>query len=438
MSRATVFSACLLMTAAALASVETAHAQGQLREERQTLELPVNERLPEELQPHGITYKGLVIRPTLETETRHDTNIFAEANDETSDTILSVRPGISLLKLFNAHRFLAGASAEIDRFSKHPDEGTDAYNGFLRGRLSIGEGWAAPFGIAFDRKARDNSAPRLSNRTRQPVYTNALSARAGIARRFNRLNVGILGHYGHVKNENGLSAGNGSPVIYSDNDTRSYGAELQFRYGFPRGRDDKDEHILYADYKIIKRDYVRLTHDGSGFFGINRDNLEQGILAGFETNYKGIVFANIGTGYIWRNYDDPALESTGNVSLSADVAWNIIPKLTLSLEASRDSVQNNDFIGGYIKTGAAAGLDYELLHNFYVSGKIGYTTYDFSDSENAAGREEEDTLGHLGLRYHHSPSLTSAFGLRHQIRNSTIPENEFERTIFLLSLTGQL
>ncbi len=413
-----------------------AYGQTQLRQDRQLLQLPIDERIPEELTAPGVQYKGMIIKPILETDLIYDSNIYAEDKSENTDFILSLKPEISFLKRVEAHRFLAGVSANLERFIKEPDENNEEYNAFIRGNIDLGKKMAALVSAAYVHKTRQRSTPKSGGDfSDEPVYIDTYSGYGGIERRFGRLNISLLGSYAHIENENGWSSATDETVIYSDNDRDVYGASIKLRYSIPRGSAGEEGHILYADYKINKHEYKRQEHDGTGFLGIKRDNMEQGFLAGFETEYKGILFANLGAGYFWQEYDDSRLDTTDSLDFNADIAWNVLPKMTLSFNASREIEQNNDFLGGYVRSSYGLGVDYEFLHNLYLDSSFTYADYDFSGNAN---REDNDYITRLGIRYLHSRNFESAIDLTSHVRNSDAPENEFERMIFMMRLTGKL
>jgi hypothetical protein len=410
-------------------------AQNVLRSETKLTELPVDDRVPGDMQVPGLTYKGFVIKPQTEVSALYDSNIFAESNNETSDFIASVKPSVHVLGKYRNHRFLAGADLNIERFFDEDDEDKEEYKVFFRGNFGSNRRWRIPFNLSYRHLARNRSAPRNLDLSAEPVYIDGFRAGAGLSRQFGTLNITLTGNYGDITNENGVSRNTANPVIYSDNDRNIYSATLKLRHKIPRG--NNEAHILYADYGIEKQDYNRRDHNGTGFLGISRNNINHSFLAGFETDYKGLIFANIGAGYFWRKYDDPLLENTESYDFTADVAWNIFPKLTLSFSADREAEQNNDFLQGYVRTNYIAGLDYEFLHNLYLDSSIGYKDYDFSDNS-GAGREEEDYLVNLGLRYLHSRYLESGLEFKHQRRSANISANEFKRTIFMLRMRGRL
>ncbi len=415
------------------------HAQAQaLREERELLQLPVDERAPEDFRKPPITYKGFFIRPEIELETRYDSNIFAASEDKRDDIVAAVRPGISALKLFNAHSFLVRGTANIQRFARESSEDKEEFSGFFRGRLDLGGRWSAPFSLNLAKRVRDRTSPRSQGFATEPLAFTTSRISGGASREFGRFALTLLGDYSRLRYDDGVSAQAGTPVIFSDNDRDIAGARLQMRYGIPRGLPaDGFEHILFLNYGIEKQQFKRLNFVNGSFSGVSEDNLKQGFLAGFETDYKGLLFANLGAGYFVQNYDDPRLDKTAEIDFNANVAWNVMPKLTLLFEAGRDSDQNNDFLGGLIRTDYKLGFDYELKHDWYIGGAFTYADFDFSDNAET-DRQEEDYLAELRLRHLINRSLEAELELSHQSREANIPDNEFDRTIFLLRLTGRL
>ncbi|NCC52322.1 MAG: hypothetical protein EOM20_14045 [Spartobacteria bacterium] len=120
--RARSFVHRLTLTAAAFSSLSgvlfspiSTNTQS-LREEREELSLPVDERVPEDYRAQPIRYRGFLIRPVLTLSSEYDTNVYAEERAETGGVIVKAQPGVSVLKHFNAHTVLAAQARQHDPY----------------------------------------------------------------------------------------------------------------------------------------------------------------------------------------------------------------------------------------------------------------------------------------------------------------------------------
>ena len=77
------------------------------REPDQETFKPVDERLPPELRPVSIRWKGLEIFPLLELSQSYDSNMFVTQSNEESDFITIIKPSVFFKKEVGRHN-LAG------------------------------------------------------------------------------------------------------------------------------------------------------------------------------------------------------------------------------------------------------------------------------------------------------------------------------------------
>lgn len=378
---------------------------------------------------------GFILVPKLTLHTIYDSNVLATNNNEKSDVSMLLTPSLNVQKKYGNHVFVFGGETEIERYISQSGENSEAYKGYLRGILEGNSRWQFPFSAIYTQKPRSRSTPVTTLTPTERLNINTFHVDAGVTRRFNRLSLTLLGEYTDITYEDGVSLDSGAPVIFSDDDRTRTGAKLKLRYDFPRdSAGNQAEHILYANIGYGQSEYKRRQFFGQGFTGPDADNTDMGILVGFETDYKGLVFANIGAGFIRKIYDDPLLNNINTYDLTADIAYNLTPKLTLNAMAERSIDQDNGLAQGVITTDYQIGADYELLHNLYLGGNIGYTSYDFQD----ISREDESMKSAVHLKYLHSRHFESGLEMRYEDRTSNIQDNEFDRLELLFRLTGKL
>ena len=399
-------------------------------------ERPVDLRFPEELRAEGMTYKGFMILPSISVEGKYDSNILAESEGEKSDYIVSVRPTLDLRRQIAGHNFMLRAAGDIKRFASRAQENVEDFYGTFRGLFVGNSKWLFPIGANYHRFHRKRSAPTRSDLTEEPTLIEYYDAYGSIVRRFNRLSVELEGRYGGHRAEDGISIDTGQLVTNRDEDANIMTTTLGFYYEFPEGRDrNNTEHILFATLRHKDTDYLNpAVSNDARIDGASRDNQETGFLLGFETDYKGLLFGSFGVGAFQRKFDSSVFETTEDFDFEADIKFNLTPKLTLKGMAKRDVVQDNDFARGYLYNYFAFGADYELQHNFYLDTLVGYGDYEF-DSEND---QREDISASASLKYIHSRNLTSSVGVEYFERGATDPNNEFDRLMLMLRLTGQL
>lgn len=415
------------------------HAQTVIWDDAQDADLPVHERLPEDLRAKPLRYNGLQYQAALNLETRYDNNVLATQR-ESSDYILALKPSLLVSRDYGAHKLRIGVQSEIERFTDQKEENKENLSLFARGALFAERQWSFPFLVNFRKEARKRNNLQTTI-TDEPEDIERFGVEAGVQRNFNRLSVSLLGEYQNIAFDDGTALGATTPVIFSDDDHKTYRAKLSARYDISQGtpgRTDTPSHILFADFIYGRQRFDSLsfvnTPAGGNFSGISGDRDEVGILAGLESSYKGLLFARLGAGYIRQNFDDETLDDISAIDLSADLSYNLTPKLTLGLKAERDINQDNGFTQGITQTSVVFNTDYEILHNLYLGGSVGYSDYEFEDLD----RNDDDITAGLELSYYNSPRIQTSFGVNWQERTSNINAAEFDRLVFLLSVTGRL
>lgn len=426
-----------LFVCAAVFLAQSVAAQVLLREERRLLKLPVNERLHDDLAPQGLYYRGFILSPRLSVQERYDSNVLASESNESDDFITTISPALHIKKQYGAHEVYMGGHADFDLYKEETDENATRFSTYLRGILAGSRSWSFPFAFQYKQLPRNRQTPQTRSSANERKNIESFEGEVGVTRNFNRLSLTLLGTYDRVRNEDGVAFDTLDPVIFSDKDRDRFGGDLKARYEIPRDLFGLNtEHVLFADLsygrgRYKNRDFQIPTQSFSGPYG-HHD--EYALMTGFETRYKGLIFAKLGAGYKRQNYDDSALKDVNVTTLSADIDYNITPKLRINLNAERDVEPDTGLTQGILTTVLSGGFDYELQHNLYLGFNTEYTNYDFQ----ALTREDEDLTSSVYLKYFSNPKFHSGIEFRHQNRTSTFSDNEFERYEALIRLTGQL
>lgn len=387
----------------------------------------IEDRTPEALRAERLHFKGFSYQSALSLETVYNSNILADESGEKSDYITAIKPLLTVEKVYDGHLFYLDADANIERYATRSEEDKEEFRISGGGEFDLNSRWSFPFRVYLIRDKRSRDTPTDAQRTTSPLAIKKAGLSAGVNRKFNRLTIGLLGRYRDVSYEDSAAEQTGAPIVFSDQDRQEFGATLSAGYEL------KNDHTLFADLSYRRLNFDRLEFDGTSFSGSSGDRDEVTFLTGFQTEYKDFLYARLGVGVLHQNFDDN-FDSTTNFNFKADVAYNFFPKYTFNLNAERLISQDNGFTNGVTETLYEAGLDYEIRHNMLVETLLQYQTFEFETT----GREEKDTSGGINIRYIHSPYLQTVLGITHEQRNSNQIDSDFDRTIYLLRLTGQL
>jgi hypothetical protein len=410
------------------------HAQ-YFHEDEALLSLETKDRIPSELIAPGITRGGFLLFPKLEISETYSSNVYASPDNEKNDFITKITPSLLIRKEYDGHEFNLGARAQYDYYLSEQDENALEYGAFLNGTLKANSRWEFPFLLQYGTTARDRSSPLTQERANERLDIEKFISYAGVRRNFNRLSLTLLGKYTDIKNEDGMAFDNNTQVVFSDDDRSRKEIILRAEYDFPRDSEGiVPEHKIFAEIHHADVNYKNLQFQSGSFSGPQANFKEQGILGGFRTSYKGIVFANLGAGMKSQKFEDSSLKDNNILNLKADLAYNFLPKLTLNFATSRDVTQDTGIAQGILASNYLLGLDYELRHDWYIGGNVQYKTYDFETGD----RKDEDRISKIYLKHYNSRNLETALEFNNQNRSSNSANNEFDRYEIMLRLTGKL
>ena len=416
-------------------SLPLATALAQVSNTSKAVSTPVDRRLPSDLRVTGMEYKGFVYKPSIEVEAGFNTNILTEKDNKKSDYIISMRPQLEIEKKYDAHIFSLKARGDIRRYMTRTDENREDFYIGGGALIEANSRWSFPFSIERLREQRPRSSPTPTGLTRKPLSVDRFKTKAGATRSFNRFSLSFEAEYEDVDFQNGPLEDSNDIAVFKDNNREAVNGRLILSYNVPRGtEEDEVEHKLFAEMVYGFQDYDNRAFSDGIYSGPSGDRDIAGLITGFETKYKGLLFARLGAGFIHQNFDDAALDSTLDFDFLADIEYLIAPKLSLFLVGERNIDQDNGFISGITRSRFQTGANAELLHNFYLTAEAEYEHFDFKNVD----RKDEDYTGRLRLRYLNSRNITSEFDVGYTQRESSITSNEFDQLIFLLRLRGQL
>lgn len=390
-------------------------------------------QLPEELKNKGLVYKGFIYKPSLDVETRYNSNVLAQTNDTTPDFVHALGPGIGVQKEYGLNKFHFNVDLNIERFYSREQENKEEFRVQTRGTIGINSRWLLPYDVFFTRNTLNRTQPRQSNTTKTPTRRRRFNAETGIKRRFNRGSLALIGHFRELSLEDGRAIHTNQPVIKSDSNRTEYGATLNARY-LLGPRNERPEYNLFAVLTVNQQDFEKRRFENGAFQGPTSDRTEYIGTLGFETRYKDLVYANLGAGLQRQAFDADGSDSVNAFRFSAELRAKITPGSSLNFRGTRNVNQESELTKGSINTRFGTGLDYELRHDIYFNSNVDYIHRDFIEDQ----RVDEDFIAKSGIKYFLNDNLTSEISLRYRDRSSNLSGNAFRRTLMLWRITGRL
>lgn len=429
-----IFVQCLSLTSAPFAYAQQS-VESLLRSEKSDFDERVGVRnVPEEYNAYGFNYKGFQIRPEMLTELQYNDNVFAEEDGGESDLIMSLRPTVTISKSYDVLELATRMRANIERFKEFDGDDKEEFTTEFGGKYEPNLKWNVPFNLRYNKSARARGNPQNATALDEPTNIEETSATIGIERNFNRLSVRLLGKYGNFDFEDGTTQNGATPVIFSDNNRSTHGANLRFSYLFPRNSTGKSGHLVFLDLDLQEQQFEKNSFQNGAFTTFKRDNTTYNAIAGFTTTYKGLLEASLGVGYLSRDYEAAQLDTLNSMDFIGEVKYSLTPKIALDLQADRSFTQSSDTQTGIVETEYSIGSDYEIYHNLFWRSNFAYKNFEFSDID----REDDDYRFSTNLRYFINNNFYTQLGYSYQDRSSTVTDRSFDRSVISLSLNSKL
>ena len=377
----------LAMGAAAQAgSVVAQSASGSLRSAAsQSVDLfardrsvAVRDRPHPEYEAFGLRLGAFTAYPKLDVGTEYNDNIYAVASGEVSDTILRLKPEISIASGWSRNAISAYARGAFSRYSDYDSEDTDDYGFGASGRLDVTRAANLLAGADFAHLAEPRTSSSAPASTVSPIEYDMASAYLAGSQTRGRVRFSARGDVRSFTYEDGRTIG-GAVVEQGDRD-RTISSVT--------GRTDvalSPATALFVQATGNSRDYdvastpLNPARDSSGYEVLAGANFEVGALA------RGEVAA----GYIQQEFDSPAFGDVSGLGARASIEYFPTQLTTLTTTVSR-TVEDAAIVGagGYLSSSIGLQVDHELLRNVILGGQLTYAEDDYEGIDRTDERLE--------------------------------------------------
>jgi len=393
------------------------------------LQLPQQNRTHPDFVAPGREYKGFVFTPSFDLGLIYNDNVYAAQQNTQSDFITELRPALSINKKYGDNSMSIGLDATARQYADLTDENTLGFGAGTSGTLRFGALTTGVYRLNYRKSFLSREDPGAANATTEPVAQHDYSADIGLLKKFGRFNLALEGGAARKTYEDGTLRSTGAQRIFSDRNYNTYSAGVKLGYEFLGENIERPEHVIFVEGR-----YSENIYDERNANGTTSDNSQIGALAGLMTNYKGLVAGKLAAGYFMQDYEDS--KDVSRFDIEADLALYITPRATLSFNASRDVLQDNSFISGYVETNLQAKIDYELLHSTFIGASQLVRERDFLGDD--AGRTDDVLASSIYLRHDHSRYLQSRIELTHTTQDSTSAGAAYDQNIVMLRAIGKL
>lgn len=362
--------------------------------------------LVREYRPIGVRFGDLTVYPDLDIGIQHDSNIYAEPDDEKDDRIVNVIPRVTAELQRGTWQFRGLGQLHARRYLKYDSE--NSTGAILEGdaRFSPSEGQTFRGALSFRRVIEDRGDPEAQdNPTSGPRRLNVFRGELGYRRDVGVWFFGLNGTA--AKNEN-----------LAERDVfRDYlSLAGQASIGRKVGGLTFATVTAFANRRKFDREF-----DETGF---QRDATTFGARAGVQINSGGIFEGGASLGLFRFNADDARIDDYTGISAAADLIYRPTQRTAILADVFRGNVAT--FRGGAVSrtdTRLRLSAQQEVRHNFF--GRAAVFT---NESKFRGSGVKERTTGVSGeLEYLLTRYMSVAGGIRASRRNSDRNEDDFER-----------
>ncbi len=383
----------------------------------------VNERARPEFDSKGLRLGAIVLRPELTAEAGTDSNVFYQAASEQDDTVFALKPRLRAETDWVRHSLRAEAGLDDLRYSDNDSENhTDV---FVRGegRLDVRRGTYLTLGGGQERLTEARGDPDSPGTAAKPIRLEIRAAYAGAVHTFNRARVSLRLDRTNLNYKDApLTGGGVADQDQRDHTTTTATGRVEYAIS--------PDTAVVAQVAANTRDY-ELQPPRAGF---DRDSEGVSYLVGVNTDLTNLIRGELIAGYLYQDYDDPALETARGLALEANIAYFATPLTTLTFKARRRIDETlTAAASSYAATEADLRIDHELRRNILLTAGVGMLNRDFQ----GASRDDEILLADAGARFLLNRRIELGARWRYERQDSSGPiaDPDYDVNRFTVSAT---
>jgi hypothetical protein len=387
--------------------------------------LALRRRLVPEEDPFdavGIRAGSFVLRPAIEVMAGYDTNPERVTGGRGSQVVI-VSPELVVHSDWERHALDADIRGSYTTYKQVPFADRPNLDAKLDGRIDVSRDTRVDLQGRVLVSTDNPGSPNLqADLAKLPIFTD-VGATAGIAHRFNRLEIALKGSFDRTVYQDsqltdGTSAGN------EDRNFNQYGAQLRSSYELKPGLKpfaeigvDFRRHDLEADRSGVMRDSNGLTPK---------------LGTTFEAAPK--LVGEIAVGYLLRTYKDPTLPDLRGLIGDASLLWTASALTGLKLTA-RSTTEESVVPGvaGTLKRDAGVEVEHRFRRYLVGTFKLGYGLDDYV----GLSRHDRRFAASAALTYKLTRTVQIKGELRHELLRSNTSGADYDATIALLGLRLQ-
>jgi len=332
----------------------------------------IDGRTPEEYRPVPIRVNAFELNPFVDIGTEFVDNIFATNANTANDTILSIIPGLNIRDRRDDRQLAMRLRAGYETYLE--DSIDDRLRLEATGTARFGLGTLTRTFAGLNVRQNDLQSGGYSGvgTIGQPISLTSFGGNLGFERDIGRLIVTAEGLYRGTRYDGNFILDD----IILDSGLRDFDVFTgRGRLGY---NIDAIQRV-YSEVSYSQRDFDDLTNN------INVPELLRGdrssddvtIRAGYVRQLTDLLQLDTNIGYIFREFADDAIGSTGAVSFDTRLNWSPSRLTDVEFRGSRSVDTNNDpLFSGLLRTEGAVAVQHELRRNIILGADARYSDVD--------------------------------------------------------------
>ena len=355
--------------------------------------IDVTERSQGEFDPQPVRAGGFDITSSVGVAAEYNDNIFAEPNNEDSDTILRATPRILARSTWSVHELEAGAEINHREYTDFGDESSTDYNLFVNGRIDV---------------TRDFQF-RLGADTAHITEERYAAASFGIneAAEFDRSSVYALALY---RNDRIQIEG----TVGAADEQFDQLAQQLIRDNTQTYVNGRVSYAVSPDIAFfVQARRSELDYDDPG-----RDGTRTTMDAGVNFELAAPIRGEIAIGNFSEERDAPTYGDVEGLNVAGNVKWFPTDLTTVTFIANRGVVDPGLATSATaINTAFGIRVDHELLRNLLLFGNIRQENNAYEGS--VIDRDDDALSVALGGAYKLNPNMHFEFALTTRSQESS-------------------
>lgn len=324
-------------------------------------------RLQQDFTSDGIRFGSWLVAPQVQARAGYDSNLFGTETNRTGTAYVIMAPSLRLQSDWGQKGVAVSANGNLTRYVDHPEQNSNEYAVRGGGKFAMG-------GVEVQLAASTAQTAERRGTNGTPLSIGPPSLFRSVAQSFNlKRETGPLSITAGVSHEtlryNDLLAPNGRVITQRFRNLESWSAN---------GR------VTFLPSDIAGLSVFSSYEQATVPFPNNFDNI--------TTTFGGAAAIDVGMarvagelGRVKRDFGNPAFRDFKGWTYNGGVDWYPTPLLAIGVHANRALESSGvPTVGNIVTRSYAINVDYELLRNFLVQGRVAWRRVQFPEIDQSA------------------------------------------------------